>query len=57
MSGASANLGATDLARLCAALETDSEAGDLMGGGAMLEAVEAELGRVRSALGSLVTTP
>jgi two-component system, sensor histidine kinase and response regulator len=57
MSGASANLGATDLARLCAALETDSEGGDLIGGGAMLEAVEAELGRVRSALGSLVPTP
>jgi HPt (histidine-containing phosphotransfer) domain-containing protein len=57
MSGASANLGATDLARLCAALETDSEAGNLMGGGAMLEAVEVELGRVRSALGSLIPTP
>jgi PAS domain S-box-containing protein len=57
MSGASANLGATGLARLCAALETDSEAGNLTGGGAMLEAVEVELGRVRSALGSLIPTP
>jgi two-component system, sensor histidine kinase and response regulator len=57
MSGASANLGATELARLCAALATGSAAGDLVGSGAILEAVEAELGRVRSALGSLIPPP
>jgi two-component system, sensor histidine kinase and response regulator len=51
LSGASANLGAIDLARLCATLATDSAAGDLAGGGALLEAVETELGRVRAALG------
>ena len=57
LSGASANLGATQLARLCATLATDGAAGDLVGGGALLEAVEAELGRVRSALGSRTPTP
>jgi two-component system, sensor histidine kinase and response regulator len=57
LSGASANLGATDLARMCAAMATESTAGDLSGGGARLEAVEAELGRVRSALHSPIATP
>ena len=57
LSGASANLGATDLARMCATLATDSAAGDLVGGWALLDAIEAELGRVRSALGSLIPTP
>jgi HPt (histidine-containing phosphotransfer) domain-containing protein len=52
LSGASANLGATVLAHLCASLATDSAGGDLVGGGVLLEAVEAELTRVRSALGS-----
>lgn len=50
LSGASANLGATDLARLCATLATDGAAGDLAGGEALLGEVEAELSRVRSAL-------
>jgi CheY-like chemotaxis protein/HPt (histidine-containing phosphotransfer) domain-containing protein len=57
LSGASANLGATNLARLCATLATDGSAGDVVGGGALVEAVEAELGRVRSALGSRIPTP
>jgi two-component system sensor histidine kinase/response regulator len=57
LSGASANVGATDLARLCATLAKDSAAGDLAGGGARLETVEAELRRVRAALGSLIPTP
>ena len=57
LSGASANLGATDLARLCATLATDGATGDLAGGVALLEAVEAELGRLRPALGSLILTP
>ena len=57
LSGASANLGATDLARLCAALATDGGAGDLMHRRGDDRAVEAELGRVRSALDSRRSTP
>jgi CheY-like chemotaxis protein len=52
LSGASANLGATALARLCATLAADSAVGDLMGGESLLGALEDELGRVRSALRS-----
>ena len=48
--GASANVGATDLASLCASLATAGAAGDLTGGTARVDAVEAELGRVRSVL-------
>jgi CheY-like chemotaxis protein/HPt (histidine-containing phosphotransfer) domain-containing protein len=55
--GASAILGATELARLCAALEMSGAADDLIGGGEQLEAVEAELERVREALASPVPTP
>jgi len=54
LSGASANLGASDLARLCAALATGSAAGDLADGGLLLDEVDEELGRVRSALGTLI---
>jgi two-component system sensor histidine kinase/response regulator len=50
LSGASANLGAIDLAHLCSALETDANAGDLLGGGALLDAIGVELGLVRTAL-------
>jgi two-component system sensor histidine kinase/response regulator len=57
LSGASANLGATDLARLCAALAMEGASGDLIGGGTQLEAVEAELGRVRFALGERTSMP
>jgi two-component system sensor histidine kinase/response regulator len=53
LSGASANLGAAVLARLCAALAKRGAACDLAGGGALLVAVDAELARVRSALGPL----
>ena len=56
LSGSSANLGATDLARLCATLATDTAAGDLVGSSALCDGIESELGRVRSALGSLVPT-
>jgi hypothetical protein len=52
LSGASANLGATALARLCATLAADGSVGDLLGGDALLDALEDELGRVRTALGS-----
>lgn len=55
--GASAILGATELARLCAALEMSGAADDLIGGGEQLEAVEAELERVRTALASPVPAP
>jgi CheY-like chemotaxis protein len=53
LSGAGANLGATVLARLCATLAADGAVGDLSGAEMLLEAVEAELDRVRVALVSL----
>jgi len=52
LSGASANLGATELARLCATLATDGAAGDPAGGGVLVQEIEAELERVRHALDS-----
>lgn len=52
--GSSANVGATDLARLCATLATDSAASDPVSSWALFAGIEAELGRVRSALGLLV---
>lgn len=55
--GASANVGATDLADLCGSFATDGAAGRLGGRGALLAAVEAELVRVRSALVSQTGTP
>jgi HPt (histidine-containing phosphotransfer) domain-containing protein len=57
LSGASANLGATALARLCATLAAEGAGGDLMGGEALLDALEEELGRVRAAFGSRATAP
>jgi CheY-like chemotaxis protein/HPt (histidine-containing phosphotransfer) domain-containing protein len=57
LSGASANLGATELARVCATLATGTATGNPPDGGAQLEVVEAELERVRSALGSRRPTP
>jgi HPt (histidine-containing phosphotransfer) domain-containing protein len=57
LSGASSNLGATDLARLCATLATDGADGNLADGGALLEAIEMELGRVCVALPSPRQTP
>lgn len=53
LSGASVNLGATDLARMFASLEAIDVAGGLLGSASTLGAIEAEFGRVRSALGSL----
>jgi CheY-like chemotaxis protein len=55
--GASAMLGATELARLCATLEMSGSADDLVGGGEQVDAVEAELERVRSALTSPAPAP
>ena len=57
LSGASANLGARGLAGLCATLEADGAAGDLDGSAELLQAVEAELARVRSALGETTPAP
>lgn len=54
LSGSSANLGATDLARLCATLSLHNRAADLVGRTELLTGIEAELERVRSALGLLV---
>jgi two-component system, sensor histidine kinase and response regulator len=56
LSGASANVGASALAGLCATLEADSAAGDLTEAGAQIDALEAELGRVHLALSSRGTT-
>jgi HPt (histidine-containing phosphotransfer) domain-containing protein len=49
LSGASATLGATDLASLCATLESQSAEGNLSNGEPLLEAVESELEAVHSA--------
>jgi two-component system sensor histidine kinase/response regulator len=54
LSGSSANLGATDLSRLCARLATESASLDPVGSRDLVAGIEAELGRVRSALGLLV---
>jgi two-component system sensor histidine kinase/response regulator len=56
LSGSSANVGATELARLCATLSTYDAAADRVGRGALLDGIETELGRVVSALSSLVPT-
>jgi CheY-like chemotaxis protein/HPt (histidine-containing phosphotransfer) domain-containing protein len=50
LSGASANLGAAALARICATFATAAAAGDLTEGREQLDAVDVELARVRSAL-------
>ena len=57
LSGASANLGATALARLCATLAADGAVGDLRGSDVLLDALEDELDRVRVALGSAAPAP
>jgi HPt (histidine-containing phosphotransfer) domain-containing protein len=55
--GASANVGAIDLADLCGTFATDGAAGRLEGRGVLLDAVEAELVRVRSALATRTWAP
>ena len=57
LGGASSNLGATLLAELCATLEASGESGDMIASAASLEAIEAELVRVRAALDMQVATP
>jgi HPt (histidine-containing phosphotransfer) domain-containing protein len=51
--GAAANLGATDLAALCARMSVAAATGDLLSGPASLETVEEEIVRVQSALDTL----
>ena len=50
LSGASANLGATELSRMCATLAIPGAVGDLVAGMAMVDSVEVEIERVRCAL-------
>jgi HPt (histidine-containing phosphotransfer) domain-containing protein len=57
LSGSSSNLGATGLARLCSALEAPGLVDEPGRAGAVLEAIEVELERVRSALGSRTPAP
>jgi CheY-like chemotaxis protein len=57
MCGASANLGAAELARLCARLATDGAVGGVEAVDAILRSVEAELERVRGALTSSAASP
>jgi CheY-like chemotaxis protein/nitrogen-specific signal transduction histidine kinase/HPt (histidine-containing phosphotransfer) domain-containing protein len=57
MKGASANLGATHLARLCGELEERSVMGNLSGASALIDAIETELDRVHAALGALAPAP
>jgi two-component system, sensor histidine kinase and response regulator len=54
LSGSSANVGATELSRLCAVLAQDNAAADTVARGELVDEIEAELGRVRFALGALV---
>jgi two-component system sensor histidine kinase/response regulator len=51
--GASANLGATELARLCAVLEKTAGTGGLESAPGQMETIDVELDRVRSALAEL----
>ena len=55
--GASANLGATELARLCAVLEKVGETGSLSESRGLVDAIEVELGRVGTALPAPVAAP
>jgi HPt (histidine-containing phosphotransfer) domain-containing protein len=50
LSGSGANLGATDLSRLCATLSTPSAAADPAYSKTLFDSIEAELQRVGSAL-------
>jgi two-component system sensor histidine kinase/response regulator len=54
LSGSSANLGATDLARLCASLAAHRGPGEPVGREVLFAGIEAEHARVRAALGLLV---
>jgi hypothetical protein len=48
--GASAHVGATHLALLCGTLGADAAAGNLAGADALVDAIEVEIGQVRSSL-------
>jgi CheY-like chemotaxis protein len=57
LGGSSSNLGATELARLCRLLATESVAADLARRVGLFAEIEAALEQVRTALGSLVAKP
>jgi two-component system, sensor histidine kinase and response regulator len=57
LTGASANIGALHLSRLAASLAAAGRGGDLHEGPALMEAIEAELVRVRNTLESRSATP
>ena len=57
MCGASANLGAAELARLCARLATDGAVRGVEEVDGLLRSLEAELDRVRRALTSPAVSP
>lgn len=57
LSGASANMGATELARLCATAATERGAKELLGDESLLEAVESELAQVRLAFADRIPVP
>ena len=57
LGGASANLGATELASLCSALEKNGPATDATGRESMLDAIKSEMVRVVSGLDALIETP
>jgi CheY-like chemotaxis protein len=54
LTGSSANLGATELSRLCGVLAREAAPTGLADRRAMVDGIEAELDRVRAALGALV---
>lgn len=56
LKGSSANLGASHLASVCASVETAGGADHLLVCGLLIDAMEAELGRVRAALGAQIRT-
>ena len=57
LGGAGANLGATQLARVCAQLSATGADDEMLGVGVVLDEVEAELTRVCAALDTSVLTP
>ncbi len=57
LSGTSANLGATDLSRLCGTMASDGESDDLERGPERFDDIEAELERVRVALHTWTPAP
>ena len=57
LGGVGGNLGATELASLCAALEKDGPSTDMAGRESMLDAIKSEMVRVVTGLDELIATP